>query len=127
VDGIDFLEDPDVEDLGITSELAGGVAEDHFNIVTNWVNPCCMQWDTRDFHAKDNGYNAPSTGGPNVTDILKQISNWDKLSDLTPTGVPQLQMENCTHAIWGTQSEIPVLWTWPLHLSIRPHLIQNHG
>lgn len=46
VDGIDFLEDPDVGDLGITSELAGDVAEDHFNIVMNWVNP---RWDTRDF------------------------------------------------------------------------------
>ena len=46
MDGIDFLEDPDVGDLGITSELAGDVAEDHFNIVMNWVNP---RWDTRDF------------------------------------------------------------------------------
>ena len=87
VDGIDFMEDPDVEALGITSDLSCGIAEDHFSIVTNWVNPRWMQRDTRDFQANENGYTAPSTGGPNITDILKQISNWDKLSDLTPTGL----------------------------------------
>ena len=87
VDGIDFLEDPDVEALGITSDLACGVAEDHMDIVTNWVNPRWMQRDSRDFHAQENGYTAPSTGGPNITDILRQISNWDKLSDLSPTGL----------------------------------------
>jgi hypothetical protein len=87
VDGVDFLEDPDVEALGIPSDLACGVAEDHMDIVTNWVNPRWMQRDTRDFHAHENGYSAQSTGGPNITDILKQISNWEKLSDLTPTGL----------------------------------------
>ena len=87
VDGIDFMEEPDVEALGVTSDLACGVAEDHWNIVTNWVNPRWMQRDSRDFQATDNGYTAPSTGGPNITDILKQISNWDKLSDLSPTGL----------------------------------------
>ena len=87
VDGIDFMEEPDVEALGVTSDLACGVAEDHWNIVTNWVNPRWMQRDSRDFKATEDGYTAPSTGGPNITDILKQISNWDKLSDLSPTGL----------------------------------------
>jgi hypothetical protein len=87
VDGIDFMEEPDFEALGVTSDLACGVAEDHWNIVTNWVNPRWMQRDSWDFKATEDGYTAPSTGGPNITDILKQISNWDKLSDLSPTGL----------------------------------------
>ena len=81
------MEDPNVIALGITSEFAPGVAEDHFDIVQNWVNARWMQRDTRDFQATDYGYSALSTGSPNVTDILKQISNWDKLGDLTPTGL----------------------------------------
>ena len=87
VDGIEFMEEPDVEALGVPSNLSCGVAEDHWNIVTNWVNPRWMQRDSRDFQATENSYTAPSTGGPNITDILKQISNWDKLSDLSPTGL----------------------------------------
>ena len=80
------MEDVDVEALGIPNDLAIGVAEDHLDIVTNWVNPRWMQRDTRDFDADENGYTAPSTGSPNITDILKQITSWDKLSDLSPTG-----------------------------------------
>jgi len=80
------MEDPDVEALGVPSELAVTVAEDHFDIVQNWVNPRWMQRDVRDFNANEDGYTAPSTGGPNITDILKQINSWDKLSDLSPTG-----------------------------------------
>jgi hypothetical protein len=87
VDGIDFMEDTDVTALGITSDFSCEVAEDHLDIVTNWINPRWMQRDTRDFNANEFGYTAPSTGGPNVDAILKQISNWDKLSDLTPTGL----------------------------------------
>ena len=84
--GCDFMEAEDVEPLGIPTDLAQGVAEDHYDIVTNWVNPRWMQRDSRDFDADENGYTAPSTGGPNITDILKQITNWDKLGDLSPTG-----------------------------------------
>ena len=87
VDGIDFMEDTDVAALGITPDLACEVAEDHLDIITNWINPRWMQRDTWEFHANEIGYMAPSTGGPNVDAILKQISNWDKLSDLTPTGL----------------------------------------
>lgn len=86
ITGRDFMEDPDVEALGVPSELAVTVAEDHFDIVQNWVNPRWMQRDVRDFNANEDGYTAPSTGGPNITDILKQINSWDKLSDLSPTG-----------------------------------------
>ena len=81
------MEDTDVAALGITPELACEVAEDHLDIVTHWMNPRWMQRDTRDFQANENGYTPPSTGGPNVDAILKQISTWDKLSDLTPTGL----------------------------------------
>ena len=87
VDGTDFMEDTDVAALGITPDLACEVAEDHLDIFTHWINPRWMQRDTRDFNANEIGYTAPSTGGPNVDAILKQISNWDKLSDLTPTGL----------------------------------------
>ena len=84
--GVDLMEDPDVEALGVPPEFAVDVAEDHMDIVENWTNPRWLQRDARDFNATEFGYSAPSTGGPNITDILKQITNWDKLSDLSPTG-----------------------------------------
>ena len=86
VDGCDFMEAEDVEVLDITPGPAVDIAEDHFSIIHNWDNPRWMQKDSRDFRGRDGGYAAPSTGGPQVSDILKQISNWDKLSDLSPTG-----------------------------------------
>ena len=84
--GIDFMEAPDVEALDITPELAIGIAEDHFDVTENWDNPRWMQRDSRDFNHRGTPYTAPSTGGPNITDILKQITNWDKHSDFSPTG-----------------------------------------
>lgn len=86
VSGLDFMEAEDVELLDIPPDMAIGVAENHFDIVTNWTNPRWMQRDVRDFSGTEDGYNAPSTGGPDITGILKQIANWDKLSDLSPTG-----------------------------------------
>ena len=84
--GIDLMEAEDVETLEITPHPAVIIAEDHWHMVHNWDNPRWLQKDSRDFHAQHNGYSAPSTGGPHVSDILKQIANWDKLSDLSPTG-----------------------------------------
>ena len=84
--GCDFMEAPDVEALDITPDLAVDITEDHLDVVEHWDNPRWMQKDTRDFNGQQGGYTAPSTGGPHIPEILKQISNWDKLSDLTPTG-----------------------------------------
>ena len=84
--GIDLMEAEDVEALEITPDPAVIIAEDHWHMIHNWDNPRWQQKDYRDFNAQQNGYSAPSTGGPHVLDILKQIANWDKLSDLTPTG-----------------------------------------
>ena len=86
VSGTDFMEAEDVKALGLPLDLAIGIADDHFDIVDNWTNPCWMQRDVCDFSANVNGYTAPSTGGPDITNILKQLSSWEKLSDLTPTG-----------------------------------------
>ena len=84
--GTDFMEAEDVEALGIPADLASNIAENHYDIETHWNNPRWMQRDERDFSAKEYGYHAPSTGGPDITNILKQVASWDKLSDLTPTG-----------------------------------------
>ena len=84
--GCDFMEAEDVEALEISPHLAVGIAEDHYGIVEGWDNPRWSQKDIRDFHGTYEGYRAPSTGGPHPADILKQISSWEKLSDLTPTG-----------------------------------------
>ena len=84
--GCEFMEDVDVEALDILPELAVGIAEDHYGLVENWNNPRWLQKDRRDFGGREDGYAAPSTGGPHIPDILKQISTWDKLSDLSPTG-----------------------------------------
>lgn len=84
--GCSFMEAEDVEALDISPSLAVGIAEDHLGIVEGWDNPRWSQRDVRDFGGAEGGYQAPSTGGPNTSDILKQISSWDKLSDLSPTG-----------------------------------------
>ena len=84
--GCSFMEAEDVEALDISPSLAVGITEDHFGIVEGWDNPRWSQRDVRDFGGTEGGYQAPSTGGPNTPDILKQISSWDKLSDLSPTG-----------------------------------------
>ena len=84
--GIDLVEAEDVEALKITPNPAVIIAEDYWHMTHNWDNPRWQQRDSRDFNAQPNGYSAPSTGGPHVSDILKQIANWEKLSDLTPTG-----------------------------------------
>ncbi len=85
ISGTDFMEVPDVEALDISGPLAVVIAESHYNMVQNWENPRWIQQDQRRFHHSDSG--PPSaTSGPNITDILKQISSWDKLSDLSPMG-----------------------------------------
>ena len=84
--GCPFMEAEDVEALDISSSLAVGIAEDHFGIVEGWDNPRWSQKDVRDFGGFEGGYQAPSAGGPHMASILKQISSWDKLSDLSPTG-----------------------------------------
>ena len=84
--GCTFMEEEDVEALDILPELAVGIAEDHLDIVENWTNPRWAQKDVRDFQGRPDGYSAPSTGGPHTHNILKQISTWDKLSDLSPMG-----------------------------------------
>jgi hypothetical protein len=80
------MEAEDVERLDISPHLAVVIAEDHFGIVEGWDNPRWSQKDIKDFDGSAGGYRAPSTGGPHTPDILKQISSWDKLSDLSPTG-----------------------------------------
>ena len=80
------MEAKNVEALDISPTLAIGIAEDHLGIVEGWDNPRWSQKDIQDFGGSTGGYQAPSTGGPNTPDILKHISSWDKLSDLSPTG-----------------------------------------
>lgn len=83
VDGIDFLEASDVEALDVDSVYLVMILEEHLELVDNWSNPCWVSHDNRHYGA---GYTPSAFLGPNITDILKQVSNWDKLSDLTPTG-----------------------------------------
>jgi hypothetical protein len=83
--GTSFMEAEDVVALGVDDIMALPIAEDHFNLVENWENARWVQQD-RFFADMRTPYSPPSNSGPNVTDILKQISTWDKLSDLTPCG-----------------------------------------
>ncbi len=86
ITGTDFMDEHDVEALDITGSLAVNIAECHFNMVQNWENPRWVDLDRRQFSHQDPRPPPTATSGPNITDILKQLQNWDKLSDLTPTG-----------------------------------------
>ena len=84
INGLDFMEVPDIEVLGVSGDVACFIVEYHYDIVQNWNNPRWVQRDQRDF--SNSSYMPPSAAGPNTTDILKQLSVLDKLTDLTPTG-----------------------------------------
>ncbi len=82
INGTDFMEVPDVEALDISGDVAADIAECHFDLVKNWDNP---RW-TQHFTSSNTGPMPSFTSGPSTTEILKQISSWVPLSDLSPTG-----------------------------------------
>jgi hypothetical protein len=88
VAGTSLLETPDIEGLTTMEEnLAEIVAESHYDLMENWDNAQWIQHDACNFHHTPHGPFSPSSSsGPSFTDILKQITAWDKLSDLSPTG-----------------------------------------
>ena len=83
IDGIELLDHTDIEALDINPTFSVDIAEEHFKLMDNWDNP---RWTTHDIRLYGSGTHPSSTSGPMITDILKQISSWDKLSDLSPTG-----------------------------------------
>ncbi len=84
IDGAKFMESNDVEALGIDPAFAPEMAEEHLDHVEHWTNPRWAAHDTRLFGGSS--YTPSSLAGPPIMDILKQISNWEKLSDLSATG-----------------------------------------
>jgi hypothetical protein len=93
IHGSPFMEAPDVEELDhIDPAVAARIAEDHFQLIREWENPQWHQADAKVFGSQPR-FSAPSSSGPNITDILKQIATWDKLSDLTLSG--WLSFYNC--------------------------------
>jgi hypothetical protein len=86
IHGSPFMEANDVMELDpIDPAIAARIAEDHFQIVREWENPRWHQIDSKGF-GSHHRFSAPSSSGPNVTEILKQIASWEKLSDLSPAG-----------------------------------------
>lgn len=84
IDGAALLEEHDVEALGIDSGFATEMAEDHLEFMEHWENP---RWTSHDARHFGNSKYTPSThSGPPIGDILKQITPWEKLSDLSATG-----------------------------------------
>ncbi len=83
IDGTDLMETPDVEALGIDSAFAPEMAEDHLEHIEHWANP---RWTSADSRHYGGSYTPSSLSGPSLSDILKQIGTWDKLSDLSATG-----------------------------------------
>jgi hypothetical protein len=77
------MDTSDVEALGIDSAFAEEMAEDHLEYVEHWANPRWTSADTRHFGGS---YTPSSLSGPPLSDILKQILSWEKLSDLSATG-----------------------------------------
>ncbi len=56
-------------------------------ILPSWNTGTTTDGDSRTFGPAAAGpFSPPSSAGPNITDILKQIASWEKLSDLTPAG-----------------------------------------
>lgn len=87
ITGTDLMEVTDAEVLGIDPAMAIKVVEEHFNLVQSWENPRWVQSNFRQFGNAGYGpYSPPSSAGPNISDIRKQITTWDKLSDLSPIG-----------------------------------------
>ena len=83
IDGIDLMDSSDVEDLGVDPTYSAMISTEHLELLDNWSNP---RWVSHDVRHYGDGYTPSALSGPNTTDILKQISGWEKLSDLTPTG-----------------------------------------
>jgi hypothetical protein len=85
--GSKLMEVPDVIGLGIDDSLAVSIAEAHFDILNHWENTKWAKATLRSFGDIGFGpFSPPSSAGPNITEILKQIATWDKLSDLSPLG-----------------------------------------
>ncbi len=84
IDGVEFMEDSDVVALGIDPAFAPEMAEEHLDHIEHWTNPRWAAQDAR--HFGGSSYTPSSIAGPPITDILKQINTWDRLSDLSPTG-----------------------------------------
>ena len=83
VEGIDCMETTDIEALDVDPLYSTMIAEEHYELIENWSNP---RWVSHDNRHYGDGYTPSAFLGPNTTEIQKQISGWDKLSDLTPTG-----------------------------------------
>jgi hypothetical protein len=77
------METSDIEALGIDSAFAEEMAEDHLEYVEHWANP---RWTSADSRHFGGSYTPSSLSGPPLSDILKQILTWEKLSDLSATG-----------------------------------------
>jgi hypothetical protein len=87
VTGTHIMEPPDAELLGIDASMAVSLVEFHYDLVQNWESPRWVQANTRQFGTSGFGpFSPPSTSGPNITEIQKQLVNWDKLTDLSPAG-----------------------------------------
>jgi hypothetical protein len=85
--GSRIMETPDVELLGIDTKLSEMLVEFHYDLVWSWENPRWVQANTQTFGTSGFGpFSPPSTSGPNITEIHKQLANWDKLTDLSPAG-----------------------------------------
>jgi hypothetical protein len=85
--GTHIMEPPDVELLGIDTALSVTLVEYHYDLVQNWENPRWIKADSRRFGNSGFGpFSSPSTSGPNITEIQKQLASWDKLTDLSPAG-----------------------------------------
>jgi hypothetical protein len=102
--GLPIMDDTDVEALGIDPNFATELAEEHYEFVQNWTN---QKWVTADTMQYGSGYSPSYTSGPQTTEILKQVSTLDKLTDLSPTGWHSFYKLLRRHVSWWRISLVP--------------------
>ena len=83
VDRCNIMDESDMESLGIDPAFAIPLAKEHYAPIEHWDN---AKWVASDRQHHGGSYTLSALSDHNITDILKQIANWDKLSDITPIG-----------------------------------------